>query len=424
MKSKLRPTLKRFFMTFSNPTTTLQKTELHRNLQKALKINKANNKFLSFFLGENWRYVSFEKTFSQITSNEKLKAMHDQANLNLASWQAKQSLPPYKVEVTPQDWGIAALKATQKYGKPYAVLNMANSQYPGGGFLEGGSAQEENMWMRTTCANSLSAKDVYFNEKENCFCYSQEARELLTGQKEMSEEECALLGKKRGMAIQKAHKVFLNPERQLCFRGPEVLLETDSLNEMNVKKGFIADSTLSFSFLPEEQIFPFYELRSAAPQLAGYDIDWRNQQFLQEYEKEIRRRISAQLDTLILNEMQFVILGAWGCGCFANNPHIVAKIYHEEIEKRAKHFQHIVFPIMPNNMGRECNFSVFKKQLDGLKLDLRKNCLLSQNAVGNQIEPFDKLSAHTSPEAQKTLNDAPCPSDSEMKEKHRFCNIL
>ncbi|MGM9452782.1 hypothetical protein ACTAZI_05530 [Legionella bozemanae] len=52
----------------------------------------------------------------------------------------------------------------------------------------------------------------------------------------------------------------------------------------------------------------------------------------------MRRRIAAQLDTLILVGQPNVILGAWGCGEFKNEPQLVAEIYAEEIGKRAHFF--------------------------------------------------------------------------------------
>ncbi len=47
-----------------------------------------------------------------------------------------------------QNFGVTALEVTKKHGKVYPVLNMANSLFPGGTALEGGSAQEENLWHR------------------------------------------------------------------------------------------------------------------------------------------------------------------------------------------------------------------------------------------------------------------------------------
>merc|ERR1711970_47713 len=55
------------------------------------------------------------------------------------------------VEVLPGDWGDVTLKLTKRYGRTFAVLNMANAYFFGGGYAHGQVAQEENMFRRTDC---------------------------------------------------------------------------------------------------------------------------------------------------------------------------------------------------------------------------------------------------------------------------------
>lgn len=87
-------------------------------------------------------------TLDHITDPEKLHELQSQAFNNLKSWEKEKVEPPQKVEVVQQDFGVTALEVTKKHGKVYSVLNMANSLFPGGTALEGGSAQEENLWHR------------------------------------------------------------------------------------------------------------------------------------------------------------------------------------------------------------------------------------------------------------------------------------
>ena len=77
------------------------------------------------------------------------------------------------------DWGDVALKYTKLYGEIFAVLNMANARVAGGGYIEGKSAQEENMFRRTDCHFSITTEksprvstkdgkeDYMFNQAEN-----------------------------------------------------------------------------------------------------------------------------------------------------------------------------------------------------------------------------------------------------------------
>lgn len=116
-------------------------------------------------------------------------------------------------------------------------------------------------------------------------------------------------------------------------------------------------------FLPTHQIFPFYELRSAAPEHINKS---QHEVPMNERIMEMRRRISSQLDTLIIANQPNAILGAWGCGEFHNEPELVSDIYREEIERRSSFFKHLMFPILDMRSAR--NFEVFEKALKGIKL--------------------------------------------------------
>ncbi|WP_454781583.1 poly(ADP-ribose) glycohydrolase domain-containing protein [Legionella sp. WA2022007384] len=318
--------------------------------------------FKGSYTGQRWRHKSMEQTLDWITDIKRSDELHRQAQVNLNLWAKKKSSAPKLVEVVHKDWGLAALEATKKYGVPYSVLNMANPLFPGGAALEGGSAQEENIWHRSTCAQSLLDKIIYLDKEAKTFCYSDAAKKLLEGKIKMTAEERETL-KYSGETDTQGYKVFFSPESRVCFRGPEIVFPTAPEDFTSAQH--IADSALSYAFLPESDIFPFYELRSAAPQLAitphRLDLETKEQ-----YIADLRRRIGAQLDTLILAKQPNAILGAWGCGEFKNDPNIVAQVYGEEIEKRAHFFDHIVFPII--NTGSHNNYAIFNQQLKGIKL--------------------------------------------------------
>ena len=52
-------------------------------------------------------------------------------------------------------------KLTKVYGETFAVLNMANAYFPGGGYDEGMPAQEENMFRRTDCHFAVTTDDSW-----------------------------------------------------------------------------------------------------------------------------------------------------------------------------------------------------------------------------------------------------------------------
>ncbi|MBA2649329.1 MAG: DUF2263 domain-containing protein [Legionella sp.] len=315
-------------------------------------------------MGTRWRYNSLGKTLDYITNSGKLNTLKKQAQFNLKQWERQKEFAPQVVEVVNKDWGIAALETTRKHGKPYSILNMANPVFPGGAVLEGGSAQEENMWHRSTCALSLLDKNVYLDKASQTFRYNETTTKMLEAITKMSDAEQEKIKQHLPEKNHIAYKVYFSPELKVCFRGPEVILNMGRLEDGTRLKNE-PDIEFSYYFLRPEEIFPFYELRSAAPELHSNPREWSNDA-LERYKADLQRRIASQLDTLILEGQVDVILGAWGCGEFRNDPKIVAQIYGEEIEKRASLFNHIVFAII--NSGSSANYTIFEQELTGRKL--------------------------------------------------------
>lgn len=229
---------------------------------------------------------------------------------NLQRWSQNAVPPTQKVEVLSGDWGEVTGKMTQRHGACYAVLNMANARYPGGGYREGMAAQEENMFRRTDCHFTLTDATV----DPVTGLYHQHFTELLEG---------------------RAGEVFLDTKQpRICISGQEDLTRVD----------------LGYRFLEGEEIFPFYELRAAAVntyEAGGFD------------RAEMKWRIEAQLNTLIQKDVKHVVLGAFGCGAFGNPAADVAEIYADAILARLGDFEHIVFAIFNAGYGPD-NFTPFE----------------------------------------------------------------
>ena len=102
------------------------------------------------------RIIVLCDTLARFSTPDKRQAFHDLASKNLARWASEApQRPPASciVEVLPGDWGDVTLALTKRYGKCFAVLNMANAYLFGGGYAHGQVAQEENMFRRTDCAD-------------------------------------------------------------------------------------------------------------------------------------------------------------------------------------------------------------------------------------------------------------------------------
>lgn len=238
---------------------------------------------------------------------------HRIAAANLERWRkaAQPSSPELALGVVASDWGDATLQWTRHTGQLFAVLNMANAYVPGGGYVEGCPAQEENMFRRTDCHFSLTEEEIVPDTDRYC----PHTTDVLNG-------------------VQ--GRVYLDTqEPRVCIRGPEETARED----------------LGYPWLPEPEIFPFLELRAAAMDLrqgASFDPD------------ETRKRIAAQLDTLREADVKHAILSAFGCGAFCNPATEVAQLYREQIDARREDFRCIVFAIFYPGYGPD-NASPFAK---------------------------------------------------------------
>ena|GEM_PF-5887880 len=79
------------------------------------------------------------------------------------------------------------------------------------------------------------------------------------------------------------------------------------------------------------------------------------------YEKTMKDRIRFQLRSALLNGCYNIVLGAFGCGVFSNDPADVAKFYHdvfEETEFKGK-FLEVEFAVMVNNAKDQKNLDAF-----------------------------------------------------------------
>jgi uncharacterized protein (TIGR02452 family) len=87
----------------------------------------------------------------------------------------------------------------------------------------------------------------------------------------------------------------------------------------------------------------------------------------EEYRKETRRRIIAMLSEARENFVDVLILGAWGCGVFGNDPETMATIFKEVIEERdgfySKWFEKIVFAVINDHNSVDNNYEIFKRIL-------------------------------------------------------------
>lgn len=239
----------------------------------------------------------------------------DRAERNLARWHAAAATPdpPFELRVVAGDWGEVTADLTRQFGVPFAVLNMANAYVPGGAYVEGAVAQEENMFRRSDCHFHVDAPG-YDPSTDR---YSAAMTRLISGQD---------------------GRVYLDPDQpRVCVRGREDRARPD----------------LGYRWLDDSEVFPFFELRAAGVDLRdGRPFD----------PTEARRRIAALLDTLIHNRLRNAVLGALGCGAFRNPTEPVARIFGEEILARRERLGIVAFAIFNAGYGPD-NHAIFARVL-------------------------------------------------------------
>jgi hypothetical protein len=264
------------------------------------------------------RRAVLRETIDAFERSEPADLYHRLALRNLDRWQERSagSHSGLRVEVLPGDWGEVTGALTAKYGQCFAVLNMANPYVPGGAYVEGAVAQEENMFRRTDCHFQVGHEEY----DPATDCYHPVTTRLLLAQE---------------------GRVYLDSQKpRVCIRGPEDRAHPD----------------LGYPWLAEDQVFPFLELRASAQDLRG------GHHFS---EDEARRRISAQFNTLKDHGVRHVVFGAFGCGAFKNPSDRVARIYREEILKHELAFSVIAFAIFHAGYGPN-NFIPFQEALGNL----------------------------------------------------------
>ena len=74
---------------------------------------------------------------------------------------------------------------------------------------------------------------------------------------------------------------------------------------------------------------------------------------------EMEKRVEAQFATLIANGIRHVVLSAFGCGAFENDPSDIAWVYKQAVERHRAAFAVIAFAIFYAGHGED-NYRIFK----------------------------------------------------------------
>ena len=95
-------------------------------------------------------------------------------------------------------------------------------------------------------------------------------------------------------------------------------------------------------------------ITSAAPEL------WHGNQMPNDYESQITTRIKKIFDVAAKENVEVLILGAWGCGAFRNPSDIVARVFMEQLQNY--NFETVEFALASNGDLSESPFAKALKQ--------------------------------------------------------------
>lgn len=170
---------------------------------------------------------------------------------------------PPEIQVSGETTGEACRRLAED-GVPVVALNFASAKNPGGGFLRGTKAQEEDLARCSALHACLLQAPDYYSVNRAC-----------------------------GTALYTDHIVY-SPDVPF-FRGEDMALL--------------------------ERPFPVSVITAPAPN-AGEARESRG-----EVLDALRRRAAAVLDVAAAERHGTLVLGAWGCGVFRNDPSDVARTF-------------------------------------------------------------------------------------------------
>lgn len=214
----------------------------------------------------------------------------------------------------------AAMQLASQYpSKKIAVLNFASAIRPGGGVLSGSSAQEESL---CRCSTLYPALDQRFLRQEY-YDVNRAAGSVL------HTDTCIY---SPGIVICKTDEAY--PERMP--QEDWVTVDVISCAAPNLR------NVPANSFNPE----------------SGQAVSLSPAELQRLHERRARNILAVAAD----NSADILVLGAFGCGAFRNDPQMVAKAYANVLKDCQQHFDRIEFAIFCRDFETE-NYDAFVEAL-------------------------------------------------------------
>ncbi|EEF58666.1 TIGR02452 family protein [Pedosphaera parvula] len=212
------------------------------------------------------------------------------------------ALAQTKIEVTPETTFEASARLAAQPDGPIACLNFASAKNPGGGFLTGAQAQEECLARSSALYHCLLSQPAYYERN-------------------------------------RANRSTLYLD--LLIYSPDVPFFRDDAGQLLEKPVFASVIT------------------APAPNRGA--LADNEPQSLPLVEPTLARRAAMVLSVAAGKRVKRLILGAWGCGVFRNDPRMVAQCFAAYLDKGGKFagcFDEVVFAIYDKSENR-ATYSAF-----------------------------------------------------------------
>lgn len=217
--------------------------------------------------------------------------------------------------------GKRSLEAAEPYakqGKKVCVLNFASATNPGGGVVNGSSAQEECICRCTTLYPCLNTKPMW-----NAF-YGPHRK----AGDPLYNNDCVYTP---NVCVFKSDTHFPEP------------LRTEDWWSVNI----LTCAAPNLRERPSNAMNPHAGIRAANIMPS-------------ELEQLLTARIRRIFEIAVANGNEVLILGAFGCGAFRNPPEIVAKVFHDVMQDYLRYFDAIEYAVF--HTERELsNYEAFLK---------------------------------------------------------------
>ena len=259
----------------------------------------------------------FEDTMAQIKQSEEWMSAIDYSihNQQFIPESAIMSISNVPKADKPANIIVSRLRsfeaAAQYIGKRTAVLNFASATNPGGGVEKGASAQEECLCRVSTLYPCLA------DQKMRASFYTPH--------------------RKNGNTLHNDDIIYT----------PKVLIIKDDDHNMLATPFLVDVISCAAPNLREKP-------NNAYNSGDGNKVQISDNELLALHEKRARKIFASA----IANGVEVLILGAFGCGAFQNDPHIVAQAYKNVLPDFAHYFHTIEFAIFCNAKNIE-NYQVF-----------------------------------------------------------------